>query len=143
MKRFATMLLALTLTLSCGLAASAASGGGGISPQASYTISSTSAMAYTGDNAGEVDIDFTITATDTASKLGAATIVIHKPDFTTYTVTGTFNNGLLISGSDAYAYTYTYKGIKGHSYYADVTLVSTVGSRTDSRTITTNTVTAP
>lgn len=141
MKRFATMLLALALTLSCGLAASAAAGDSGLSPQASYTISSTSAMAYTGDNAGEVDIDFTITATGDASKLGAATIVIHKPDLTTYTVTGTFNNGLLTTGG-GYAYTYTYKGIKGHSYYADVTLVSTVGSRTDSRTITTNSATA-
>lgn len=141
MKRFATMLLALALTLSCGLAASAAAGDSGLSPQASYTISSTSAYAYTGDNSGEVDINFTITATDTASKLGAITIVIHKPDLTTYTVTGTFNNGLLSSGI-AYTSTYTYKGIKGHSYYADVTLVSTVGSRSDSRTITTNSATA-
>lgn len=141
MKRIFSMFLVLLLSLTFCVGIVSATEGG-IDPHASHTIASTGAFASSGDNAGEVDIDFTITATDTASKLGAVTIVIHKPDFTTYTVTGTTNNGLLGSG-DAFAGTYTYKGIKGHSYYAEVTLISTVGSLSDTRTITTNSATAP
>lgn len=141
MKRIFSMFLALLLSLTfCVGIVSAAEGG--IDPHASYTISSTSAVAEPGDNAGEVYISFTITATGSASKLGASKIVIHKPDFTTYTVIGTFDNGLLTSGG-GYTHTYTYKGIKGHDYYAEVTLISTIGSLSDTRTITTETVTAP
>lgn len=141
MKRIFSMALAMLLALPLYVGIVSADDTG-IDPQASLTISSTTVYALPGDKPGEVNITFAITATDSASKLGATEIVIHKPDLTTYTITGTFNNGLLTSGS-SYAYTYTYKGIKGHSYYADVTLISTIGSVSDSRTRTTETVTAP
>lgn len=140
MKRIFSIALAMLLVLP--LCVCIVSADDGIDPQSSVTICSTSAAAYTGDNAGEVDIDFRITATSYASSLGASKIVIYKPDGTTYTVTGTTKNGLI--GSDCvHAFTYTYKGIKGHSYYAEVTLFATIGSVTDSRTITTNVATAP
>lgn len=141
MKRILSMALAMLLVLPLCVGVVSANDDG-IDPQASYTISSTNVYAEPGENAGEVDITFVISATGSASKLGATEIVIHKPDLTTYTVTGTFDNGLLSTGG-AYTYTYTYKGIKGHSYYADITLISTIGSRSDTRTRTTNSATAP
>lgn len=142
MKRLISMALAMLLALSlCVGIVSAAEGG--IDPHASHTIGSTSVTAFPGDKSGEVDIDFSIASADgTATVLGASKIVIHKPDLTTYTVIGTTANGLIGSGG-VHAYTYTYKGIKGHSYYAEVTLISTIGSLSDTRTITTETVTAP
>lgn len=138
MKRFATMLLALALSCCLGVAVAS---GSEINPRASLTIAKTSAAAYTGDNLGEVDIEYNIMATTRADKLGVSSIVIYKPDGTTYTVTGTTKNGLISSGG-SHLGTYTYKGIKGHSYYAEVTLFATIGSDTDSRTITTNRATA-
>lgn len=140
MKRFTSMLLALALIASCITIVSAATGGSAF-PMASPTITKTSASSYTGDNTGEVDIEYGITATGSASTLGASCIVIHKPDGSTDTITGTTANDMLGSGT-SHVGTYTYKGISGKYYYADVTLVSTIGSVTDSRTITTKSVKA-
>ncbi len=140
MKRLTTMLLALSLTLACCLGVAAAADDG-IAPLASVTITKTSAVSYTGDNTGEIDIEYNIMATGLADKLGVSTIVIHKPDGSTDTVTGTTKNGLVGSGV-SHLGTYTYTGIAGKSYYAEVTLFSTIGSNSDSRTITTRTVTA-
>lgn len=70
MKRFTSMLLALTLIASCITIVSAATGGA--FPMASPTITKTSASSYTGDNTGEVDIEYSITASGSASTLGAS-----------------------------------------------------------------------
>lgn len=140
MKRSIAILCALVLTLCCCVGIATATNGD-ISPRASLTISKTSAASYTGDNKGEVDFDYTIIPTGSADKLGVSSIVIHKPDGSTETITGTTQNGLIGSGI-THAGTYTYKGIAGQPYYADITLFSTIGSNTDSRTITTKSATA-
>ncbi len=140
MKRLTAMLLMLVFALTCCLSVTAATGGS-VMPQASLTISKTSVGSYTGDNTGEVDFDYSISPTRVADQLGVSSIVIHKPDGTTYTVTGTVSNGLIGSGN-IHAGTYTYKGISGKSYYAEITLFSTIGSNSDSRTVTTRSATA-
>ncbi len=140
MKRLIAMLCALALTLSCCIGIATAVNNE-IVPRASLTISKTSAASYTGDNKGEVDFDYTIIPTGTADKLGVSSIVIHKPDGSTVTITGTTSNGLIGFGI-THSGTYTYKGVAGQSYYADITMFSTIGSNTDSRTITTKSATA-
>ena len=136
MKRFTAVVLALTLVLICSVCAVSAAAGGEFAPMSSPTIKSTSASSYTGDNTGEVDFDYMVTVTGTATEVGVSSIVIHKPDGSTETITGTKANGLVGSGL-GHGGTYTYKGISGKYYYADVTLFATIGSTTDSRTITT------
>lgn len=140
MKRLVAILFALVLALTCcfGIAVAANSE---IAPRASLTIFKTSAASYTGDNKGEVDFDYSITPTGSANQLGVSSIVIYKPDGSTETITGTVSNGLIGSGI-IHTGTYTYKGIPGKPYYADITLFSTIGSNTDSRTITTKSATA-
>ncbi len=140
MKRFASFSLALILTLACMIGVVSAANDP-MSLYSSPTITMTSASAHTGTNTGEVDFDFRITPTDTADLLGVSSIVVHKPDGSTYTVWGSVGNGFIGSGIGL-ASTYTYKGESGKSYYADVTFFSTIGSVTDSRTVRTRSVTA-
>lgn len=139
MKRSIAIISALALTLACCLGVAAASGE--IVPYASLTICSTGVSSSTGDNTGEVDFSFSIIATDSADRLGAASILIYKPDGTTERVIGNTKNGLIGSGN-AHTYTYTYKGVSGQSYYADIMLFSTIGSVSDSRTRTTKSAVA-
>lgn len=141
MKRFAAIILILVLTVTCTLGIANAATKETVSPRASLTITSTSVGSYTGDNKGEVDFDYSIVPTRSADKLGVSSIVIHKPDGSTVTITGTTANGLIGSGS-IHAGTYTYKGIAGQPYYAEITLFATIGSNTDSRTRTTKSATA-
>lgn len=139
MKRSIAVISALALALACCLGIAAASDG--IAPYASLTIYSTSVSSSTGDNTGEVDFDFCILPTSPADRLGAASILIYKPDGTTERVIGNTKNGLIGSGN-AHTYTYTYKGVSGQSYYADIMLFSTIGSVSDSRTRTTKSAVA-
>ena len=141
MKRFASMLLALALTLSCCAGITYAATGGVNSPMESLTIAKTTAYSYTGDNTGEVDFEYSITATGSASMLGASSIVVHKPDGTTETIKGNIANGMVSSGS-VHSGTYTYEGISGQPYYAEITLFAMKGAVIDSRTITTISSTA-
>lgn len=141
MKRFAATLLALALAATCTLGVTISATASGLFPRASLTITSTSVGSYTGDNKGEVDFDYSIIPTGSADKLGVSSIVIHKPDGSTETITGSTKNGLIGSGN-IHAGTYTYKGVAGQPYYAEITLFSTIGSNTDSRTLTTKSATA-
>lgn len=140
MKHSIAMLLALALVLSCCLGIAAAAGSE-ITPRASLTIAKTSVGSYTGDNKGEVDFDYCIYPTEPADELGVSSIVIHCPDGSKVKIFGTTSNGLIGSGN-IHGGTYTYKGIAGQPYYAEITLFSTIGSNTDSRTITTKSATA-
>lgn len=140
MKRSIAMLLALALVLPCCFGIAAASGSE-ITPRASLTIFKTSAASYTGDNKGEVDFDYTIMATGSADELGVSSIVIYCPDGSKVKIFGTTSNGLISSGN-MHGGTYTYKGIAGQPYYAEITLFATIGSNTDSRTRTTKSANA-
>lgn len=139
MKRSIAIISTLALTLACCLGVAAASGE--ITPRESLTIAKTSVNSYTGDDTGEVDFEFTIIPTSPADRLGAASILIYKPDGTTERVIGNTKNGLIGSGN-FHTYTYTYKGVSGQYYYADIMLFSTIGSVSDSRTRTTKSAVA-
>ncbi len=134
MKRLLSAALSIVFILICCVPLASAATGGVASPMASPTICSTMAYAHPGDKPGEFCIEFRVMAVDTASSLGASSIVIHKPDGSTYTVLGSVGNRLIGSGTD-HVGTYVYHGVSGQSYYAEVTLFATIGSKTDSRLV--------
>ncbi len=141
MKRFLSISLSIVFILACCVPFAYAAAGDGNSPMASPTISRTLAYAYTGDNTGELCIDFQVLATSSATSVGVSSIVIHKPDGSTYTVLGSVGNHFIGSGN-GHAGTYVYKGESGKSYYAEVTFFATIGSTTSSKTYLTKSATA-
>ncbi len=142
MKRITAFSLALILAVVCCVGTAFAANGGVSSPMSSPTITMKSAYLSAGDDPGEVDVEFNITATGNASQLGVSSIVIHKPDGSTYTVLGSVGNHFIGSGL-IHGSMYTYKGESGKSYYAEVTFFATIGSVTDSKTVVTKSITAP
>ena len=141
MKRIFTSFFALVLALTCCLGVTSANA---VSPQASLTIASYSATMKAGSSSGQVKIGFDVTASKMADSLGVSSIVIYKADGTyVTTITGTTSNGLKETSSSMHKGTYTYTGVSQVSYYAKVTVFATVGSTTDSRTVTTATAKAP
>ena len=143
--RTITLIVVLALMISClGGTAFAASAPEPDRPQASPTLTGYSVVLKSGDNRGELDITFDVTATGKASSLGVSYIKIYKEGSTTpVTIYGTTANGLKSSGF-SYAYTYTYSGAtSGANYYAVVAVSAQIGTTFDSRTLTTRTVTAP
>ena len=138
-KRFLSLGLVLTLMLTlCGGMALAAE------PRASLTLSCYTAGVSKGDNKGEIDISYDVKASQKADEVGVTSIEIYESDGTyVTTITGTVANGLLRTNATRHISTYTYEGTSGVTYYAEVTVYAKVGSDSDSRTVTTPTVTAP
>lgn len=138
-KRIFSFALIVSLVLSlCGGAALA------VEPRASETIWMFVLAAAKGDNAGEFKIKYDVKANEPASRVGISSIVIYKGDSSyVTTITGSVSNGLIITNEQRHNSSYIYEGTPGESYYAIVTCTATIGSKTDSRTLTTNTVTTP
>lgn len=139
-KRFLSFSLVTALILSlCGGAALA------VQPRrASETIWAFALGSKQGKNKGEILIQFDVTANEPADEVGISSIVIYKSDSSyVTTITGTTRNGLLLTGAERHNSYYTYKGTSGTTYYAVVTCTATIGSASDTRTMTTENVTAP
>lgn len=129
------MIMALTF---CGGMALAAE------PRASSTLTYYPVGVSKGEDEGEVDISYDVMANKKADEVGVSLIKIYKSDGTyVTTITGTVANGLLRTNAFSHRSTYTYKGTSGVTYYAEVTVYAKIGSDSDSRTVTTPTVTAP
>lgn len=107
-------------------------------------IMSTSASATQGSSTGQIKVHYSITGTTTMTTLGASKIEVYKSNGTLYkTITGSFANGLLKQNGIVASGTYAISCVSGTSYYCRVTLYAGNNSGSDSRTITTVTVTAP
>lgn len=131
------IVVALALSL-CGGAAFA------VEDRASTTITMYTASAYKGDNSGELKIYYDVQAKNKASEIGISVIEIYESDGSyVTTITGTTGNGLIRTGTTRHRSTYIYEGESGASYYAIVTGFATIGSDSDSKTVTTTTVTVP
>ncbi len=142
MKRIISSILALTMmfALSCGATAVS----GGASPMASPTLAEYIAIMTAGTSSRELKIAYDVTASRLADLVGVSSIVIYKSDGSyVTTITGTTGNGLIVSSDFGHAGSYAYLGTSGTYYYAKVTVFATIGSVSDSRTITTSTVKAP
>lgn len=97
-------------------------------------------------SSGNIVVEFSIGAKDYMSKLGASSIVIQKKEGTSWTdvstISGSTANGMLTTDKVNYSSSITYHGTVGKEYRAVVTLYAEDSNGSDSRTITTNAVTA-
>lgn len=142
MKRMITLSLALMTAVSCCL--TMASAVNAEVARASVTLSGYFATMKSGSRPGELQISYQVNANMSASSLGVSSIAIYKSDGTYITtITGTTGNGLIRNSSNAHRGTYSYTASSGGSYYAKVTVFASTSSVSDSRTVTTTTVTAP
>lgn len=144
LKRMIAFIAMLAMSLSCVGPVYAANGSN--EPQASPTLSMYAVWLDPGDNKGELDISFDVTATAWADSLGVSYFEIHKASNGELvdTVRGTTSNGLRRESASTYANTYTYSGVtSGVYYYAVIAVSALVGTTHDSRTLRTVSVKAP
>lgn len=138
-KRNQVLCLTLVVVLALALC-----GGASATTKASSTLFSYGVWAYTGDNSGELDIDYEISANSRADSMGISELKIYKSDGTyVTTIYGNTTNRLMANDKTDINRTYTYKGTPGTTYYAVATVEATIGSDYDSRYVTTNTATTP
>lgn len=116
-----------------------------LEPQSSEVIASCSTTLKQGSGNGNVVVRYSVTGKNKQStRIGVLSVKIYKSNGTCVaTVAGTTTNGLIAMNVNSHSGTYTYSGTSGVSYYAVVTFTAAAGGVTDSRTVTTNTVTAP
>lgn len=110
-----------------------------VSPRASLYLSGYGAYLYQGDTSGSVSVEFTVSATGKADRVGVSNLSIYKGDGTFVTsVTGTVANGLLKKDVKTHIGGYTYYGESNEVYYMVLTMYAERDGGSDSRLYTTN-----
>ncbi len=142
MRRVFSVILAVMLFVTCcGGTALAAND---IEPYASLTLSYYDIDLSAGNSKGKLYIDFDVRSNKMTDEIGIEEIKIYRSNGSLVTtIAGTTSNDLINTDVSMHAGSYPYTGTSGTSYYAEVTIFATVGSDSDSRTITTSTVEAP
>lgn len=108
---------------------------------ASFTLTSYSAGLSSGETDGTVDVSYDIRSSKLADSIGVSSIKIYKSDGSyVTTVLGTTDNGLIRKDSSIHKSVYSIELTSGNTYYAVVNIFATVGSRSDSREITTKSI---
>lgn len=137
---FAIIALALVCTVCSGVAWANTSD----MMRSSPTLTRYGAVITEGNRAGEIVITYDVLASHIADSVGVSSMKIYKANGSyVTTIYASSLNGFTTSGSGSHRNSYTYTGISGTYYYAEVTVFATIDGVTDSRTITTNTVKAP
>lgn len=136
--------IALSLVIAFSVCSEVAMAGTSDALRSSPTLFRYSAIAAQGSSSGKVVITYDVTANTEADSLGVSQMKIYKSDggFVT-TIYPTSLNNFKASNTVRHRSSYTYTGISGTYYYAEVTVFATIDGVTDSRTVTTNTVKAP
>ena len=112
--------------------------------RSSAYILRTSALLRAGASNGKIQLDYSITGRDTMDVLGVSKIVVYRSNGTVYaTYNGSVANGLLQQNILTNSGTHTIYGVSGTTYYCKVTFYAGNSTGSDSKTITTGTVTAP
>jgi hypothetical protein len=141
MKRLVACVAAAVLLLSAAASVPASAG----VLRASPCLSSYDAWA-TASGGGNVQIDFDVNAVSLADKVGVSQIVVQKKVGSSWTNVHTYSSAttisLLASNLISHCGDVTYAGTSGQQYRAVVTVYAKIGSISDSKTVTTNTVTA-
>jgi hypothetical protein len=113
--------------------------------KASYYLDYYSVTADTGKS-GNVIVKFDVNATRVMDSVGASYIVVQEYSNGTWKGVGSYfgstSNGMLASDTNSTVGSITYIGTAGKQYRALVTVYAGSSAGSDSRTITTNTVTA-
>lgn len=142
MKRVLSLFLAFLLCLSTCVSFSFAAEDSLL--RSSPTLARYNAMITKGSSSGNIIISYDVLANIEAESVGVSSIKIYKSNMSyVTTIIGTAENGLIATDTDSHRSSYTYHGISGTYYYAEVTVTATINGVTDSRTITTNTLKAP
>lgn len=113
--------------------------------RASEYINSTFADVTVGSRAGEIRINFSISAVVSTTRIGASSIEVYERngDYVT-TIWGNTSNGLIsTAGGRYYNYTYTFTGDPGTTYYFIVNCYAGNSSGSDTRERETDLVRAP
>ena len=137
MKRILSTFIATVLLITCCIGTSLAASE--VDTYASLTLSYYYAEMFNGGK-GTASIDFYVSSNKFVDEIGVDSIKIYESDGDyVKTISGTISNGLI--GLDSYEHGDFYDvSLSPGSYYAKVTVFATLGSVTDSRTITTSTV---
>lgn len=135
-KKLISVLLALTLLVSvCCVTASA---------RASLTLAAYGARLTQGNAPGQIVVTYDVSSSKRADEVGVSAIKVYEADGTyVTTIKGMVSNGLIGQNTTCHRDSYTITGHSGTYYYLVLTVTATVGSDTDSREYTTNTVQAP
>ena len=142
LKRIIAIILSLALAISCCCASAFAASS--LETRASVVLCDYNVALAPGNTSGKVTLDFLLFANTTADSIGIEAIEIYKSNGSyVKTITGTTGNGLIVTNQLVHIASYDCSLTFGVSYYAAVTFFTKAGSISDSRTITTTTVTAP
>lgn len=142
-KKFSSMLACFILLIVCFCQVVYATDN---QTKASYYLSDYGAQitADSSSYTGTIDIGFDVVATERSDYVGVSELIIYKSNGSRVaTITGSTRNGLLRANAVVHAYTYSYNGTPGTSYYAVLTMYAERDGGSDSRTYTTNTCVAP
>lgn len=135
MKRVLSVFISTVLLFVCCIGTTSAASK--IEPYASLTISYSFAEIYNNGN-GTIDVDCSVRSNKMADEIGVESIEIFRLDGSRVKIVyGSTANGLINHNSSTYGKSYVVSLSPG-SYYAKVTVFASVGSITDSKTITTS-----
>lgn len=141
MKRMISVCLMTAFLLTCCMGVASASSK--VELYASSTLSYYEVNMVSGGK-GSAYINFSVNSIKLADELGVKVIKIYKSngDYVK-TVYGSVSNGMIYQDGMCHNDFYEVSLTSGVTYYAEVTVFATVGSTTDSRTVTTSTVKIP
>lgn len=135
MKRFGALMLSLLVILSlcCGTA----------SARASDYLRSYSATLFTGNNSGELRLDFDVFAKVDSTAIGVSRIDVYRKsdDSLVKIIMGSESNGLVTTGY-SHMYSYYFNATAGVEYYTKVHIFAEDSTGGDARVYTTNSATA-
>lgn len=110
------------------------------------TLSRYTAQLSRGPSKGKITVFYRVSANapTAINSIGVSSIKIYKANgvYVT-TISGTTSNGLVARNVTSHSGTYSYTGVSGTSYYAQVTMFATAGGTTGNGTVKTNMITAP
>lgn len=139
MKRVLSLFATVALLITCNITAAFAASNPEIETYASLTLSYYYVEMFS-DGKGTADIDFSVRSNKFTDEIGIDSIKIYESDGDYIkTIYGSRSNGLILTDSDWHSDSYEIS-LPAGSYYAKVTVFATIGSITDSRTVTTSTV---
>lgn len=125
----------LMLSLFCGSAKAAT--------YSSDYLKSYDASLSTGSQAGELSLDFSVSARSSVKTIGISSIAVYTSGGTyVKTINGSISNGLLASQTFCHEGTYTVDVTPGQSYYLRLTFAARDTYSGDSKSYITNVATA-
>ena len=113
-------------------------------PKASSYLNMYSASLSSKGVTGKLNLAFQVFATHNMSKVGVWGVYVRNSDGSIYQyIWGTTGNGLIATNTWFHAGSYTLNLISGNTYYCSVIVVAEDANGSDTRMITTQTVTCP